>query len=231
MRYYVDEHDEVWSEEALEKEYDKLIEDRIIDKETYPNFGCYLDDCLHNACTLTSVKLSSYDETKRNDEELKFQLKIAYLDPTELPYVLNAMIKQELYRWNFKSTADEITFKEHIEAELTSTGNKKITLKSMLKAFQLYSDVNVNLNNAADDSAHCDLWNAKDINDLYSESESKMCELGTLMVQVIKEILPPNVDMSEVYSEWFEGCGNDNYIDALIRWCDTDIVLEAYDMD
>lgn len=231
MRYYVDEHDEVWSEEALEKEYDKLIEDRIIDNETYPNFGCYLDDCLHNACSLTGVKLSSYDETKRNDEELKFKLKIAYLDPTEMPYVLNAIIKQELYRWNFNSTADEITFKEHIDAEIVSVGTKKMVLKSMLKAFQLYSDVNVNLNNAADDSAHCDLWNAKDIDDLYNESESKMCELGTLMVQVIKEILPPNVDMSEVYNEWFEGCGNDNYIDALIKWCDLDIVLEAYAMD
>ncbi len=220
MRYYIDEHDEVWSEEALEKEYDKLIEDRLIDKETYPNFGCYLDDCLHNACTITGVKLSSYDEQHK-----EAVIELALVDSKEIPAVLDTLIKQELYKWFSKVDNPE----DHVKAEITRIESKKACLKDLLKAYQAMIPVGTKLDMAVNESE--DMENQGKIQQLYVDYEKKMIEIGSLIIDVVGEIIPKNIKLDSVYTEWFElnDDSNDNYIEALIAWCDTPIILEAYE--
>lgn len=222
MRYFTDEENVIWSKNALKDYYKHIIETKEIDSETFPTFEDWLDEVLNRACTFEEMKVSDYDRLDVSTEPI---INIAMIDSKELPAMLDALIKQELYKWFGKFDNPE----EHVKAEITRIESKKACLKDLLKAYQAMIPIGTKLDNAVNESE--DMENEGKIQQLYIDYEKKMIEAGELIIDVVGEIIPKNIDLCCVYTEWFESTddSNDNYIEALIAWCDTPIILEAYE--
>ena len=220
MRYFTDEENVIWSLNALKDYYKHLIETKEIDSETFPTFEDWLDEVLNRACTFEEMKVSEYDEQQK-----EAVIELALVDSKELPAVLDSLIKQELYKWMGKVDEPEA----HIKAEITRIEQKKACLKDLLKAYQAMIPVGTKLDNAVNGCE--DMENQGKIQQLYVDYEKKMIEAGELIIDVVGEIIPKNIDLCSVYTEWFETTdeSNENYIEALIAWCDTPIILEAYE--
>lgn len=218
-KYYLDEENVLWSLNALKEEYHRLLNEDAID-EQYADCQCWIYDRVHNACTLNEVEISEYDEQHK-----EAVIELALVDSKELPAVLDSLIKQELYKWMGKVDEPEA----HVKAEITRIEQKKACLKDLLKAYQAMIPVGTKLYNAVNGCE--DMENQGKIQQLYVDYERKMVSCGVMLIDVIREIIPKNIDMDSVYTEWFETTdeNNENYIEALIAWCDTPIILEAYE--
>lgn len=218
-KYYLDEENVLWSLNALKEEYHRLLNEDAFD-EPYADCQGWIYDRVHNACTLNEVEMSEYDEQHK-----EAVIELALVDSKELPAVLDSLIKQELYKWMGKVDEPEA----HVKAEITRIEQKKSCLKDLLKAYQAMIPVGTKLDNAVNGCE--DMENQGKIQQLYVDYERKMVSCGVMLIDVIREIIPKNIDMDSVYTEWFETTdeSNENYIEALIAWCDTPIILEAYE--
>ncbi len=227
MRYYLDEHNEVWSEKALEDEYNRLKENRMLSEDT-ESFGDYLYDCIHNACTLTNVVLSEYDEKHleyKDPNDRNIGIDILMVDAIELPYVLNALLKQDLYRITSDYSNKNLTFEERqyeVRADINKINHVKQILIPMLESLKTLYDSKIHM-----DSAQNRYKNIDEEVEIDYNCESIMDTISMTQVNILKliKIIIPNLKTTYLVDEWFYE-ESDGYIDALIKWCELPIKIE-----
>lgn len=224
MRYFTDEHNVIWSENALKDYYKHLIETKEIDSETFPTFEDWLDEVINHACTFEEMKVSDYDRMFQTfqKESGSMEINLLYVDKQELPSVLTALIKQNLYRWNNEKQEDGCSIeaaKEHIEAEIAKTERLAKSLYSLLSILKSLFEVKYESSKAYHVAIDCDiksdlLGQIGTIDDnMEEEIASVICSIGKMLELIVPEFKSDSL----ICEEWFYE--DSEYIDTLMYWC------------
>ena len=223
MKCYLDENNNVLSESELKSEYSEYIK-TLTDGEEIPSFYDYIDNCVNHACSLTEVKLSENISNLIHDKA-GLEINLLYVDKQELPSMLTALIKQNLYRWNNEKIEDGCSIeaaKEHVLAEIEKTRRVAKSLNRLLSILKSLYDVKYESSKAYNIAVDCDIKTdllgqigAIDDN-MEEEIASVIYTIGKLL-----EVIVPGLNSDNV--EWFSE--DSEYIDVLLKWSE-DLKIE-----
>lgn len=225
MRYFTDEHNVIWSENGLKNYYNHLLEIKEIDYETFPTFGDWFDEVVNRACTFEEMKVSDYDRLNYGDnfkESDSMEINLLYVDKKELPSVLTALIKQNLYKLNNEKQEDGHSIevaKEHVEQEIETLEKLAKSLYSLLSILKSLFEVKYESSKAYHVAIDCDvesnlLGQIGAIDDIMEEEiASVISSIGKMLELIVPEFKSDGL----ICEEWF--FEDSEYIDTLMYWC------------
>lgn len=215
MKCYLDENDVVLSLSDLRKQYDELIKTEEVD---YPNYQAWIYDCVHYAGTLKEVEVSDSFQLKNGESEL--QINLLYVDKQELPSVLTAIIKQNLYKLNNEKQEDGCSIeaaKEHVLAEIEKTKHIAKSLYRLLSVLKSLFDVKYDSSMAYKIATDCDI-DSTHIGNIDDDIEEEIAKVIGSIEKVLEIIIPNFKADSLICEEWFYD--DSDYINVLMKWSD-----------
>jgi len=216
MKCYLDENNVVMSKSELKSEYNEYIK-TLTDDEEIPSFNDYIYNCIHHACTLTEVELSDSFTLK---EESELQINLLYVDKQELPSVLTALIKQNLYKLNNEKQEDGCSIeaaKEHVKAEIEKTKHIAKSLYRLLSVLKSLFDVKYDSSMAYKIAIDCDI-DSTHIGNIDDDIEEEIAKVIGSIEKVLEIIIPNFKADSLICEEWFYD--DSDYINVLMKWSD-----------
>lgn len=219
MKCYLDENQNVLSLLDLKNEYNDMIANGTIEKDAYANCQAWIYDCVHYAGTLTEVNLS---DKFRLHEDSDMEINLLYVDKKELPSVLTALIKQNLYRWNNEKQEDGCSIeaaKEHVEAEIAKTERLTKSLYSLLSILKSLFEVKYESSKAYHVAIDCDVESdlLGQIGTIDDNMEEEIASVISSIGKMLELIVPEFKSDSLICEEWF--FEDSEYIDTLMYWC------------
>lgn len=213
MKCYLDENDVVLSLSDLRKQYDELIKTEEVD---YPNCQAWIYNCVHYAGTLKEVEVSDSFQLKNGESEL--QINLLYVDKQELPSVLTAIIKQNLYKLNNEKQEDGCSIeaaKEHVLAEIEKTKHIAKSLYRLLSVLKSLFSVKYDSSMAYKIATDCDI-DSTHIGQIDDDIEEEIAKVIGSIEKVLEIIVPNFKSDSLICEEWF--FEDSDYIDVLMKW-------------
>ena len=218
MKCYLDENNVVMSQSELKSEYSEYIK-TLTDGEEIPSFNDYIYNCVHHACTLTEVELS---DKFRLHEDSDMEINLLYVDKKELPSVLTALIKQNLYRWNNEKQEDGCSIeaaKDHVKAEIAKTESLAKSLYSLLSILKSLFEVKYESSKAYQIANDCDIKSdlLGQIGAIDDNMEEEIASVISSIGKMLELIVPEFKSDGLICEEWF--FEDSEYIDTLMYWC------------
>lgn len=214
MKCYLTEDNVVMSKSELKSEYSEYIK-TLTDGEEIPLFNDYIYNCVHHACTLTEVNLS---DKFRLQEDSDMEINLLYVDKQELPSVLTAIIKQNLYKMNNEKQEDGCSIeaaKEHVLAEIEKTKHIAKSLYRLLSVLKSLFDVKYDSSMAYKIATDCDI-DSTHIGNIDDDIKEEIAKVIGSIGNVLEIIIPNFKPDSLICEEWFYN--DSDYIDVLMEW-------------
>ena len=158
------------------------------------------------------------------------ELNLVYVDKYELVSVLNALIKQELYKFsNSDQSRDIEVTKSHINAEITKIEKLKEGLKHLLYALQsAYESKNQTYNATSILKEYdVDTTTSNDYMSIDDDTIDYIAKLKVCIENVIKNIIYDSRFNMDIIEDLLDPIDS-GYIDALIEWCETPIKMDLH---